>query len=175
MTQESLALGARDAVHRAAFISPDGVYRYSLLREWAPGKGHALFVMLNPSTADAEVDDPTIRRCMGFARLWGRGGVSVVNLYALRATDPREIAKHPDPIGPLGDDILEQQACREDVTTVVLAWGPRGEHRGQRVVERLRKHRDLWVLGLTAHGEPRHPLYMPYDAEPFLMWPREAA
>lgn len=84
---------------RAAVLSPCGRYRYELTRRWAPGPLVG-WVMLNPSRADAHTDDPTVRRCVGFAHRWGYGGLIIRNLYALRATDPAALADHLDPVGP---------------------------------------------------------------------------
>lgn len=157
-----------EILQRDAVLSPDGVYRYELRRRWGTGQPVA-FVMLNPSTADATVDDPTIRRCVGFARAWGFGALVVRNLFALRATDPRELAGHPDAVGPLNDTYL----AADDVHSVVCAWGAhpfaveRGaEVRGMFAGRGVRLHH----LGLTKAGHPRHPLYLPKTAEP-QMWP----
>src|SRR5262249_14212908 len=101
----------REEVRRAAVISDCGRYRYSLTRRWGDAaEPRALFVMLNPSTADAEQDDPTIRRCIGFAKAWGMGSLEVVNLYALRATDPAALLSAPDPIGPKNDTMITSAA-----------------------------------------------------------------
>src|SRR5688572_12745487 len=93
----------RDRVMRTAILSEDQKYRYLLGRRWQEGIGSVTFVMLNPSTADHVVDDRTIKRCMDFARSWGHSGLEVVNLYAFRATDPDELGKQADPVGPLND------------------------------------------------------------------------
>ena len=123
------------------------------------------FVMLNPSTANAKRDDPTIRRCMGFARAWGFGGVDVVNLFAFRATDPRALREAADPIGPANDRHL-RRAVRS-AGLIVLAWGAHEMAR-----DRAARARPLFnrpgsrCLGLTQSGEPRHPLYLRRDASP---------
>jgi hypothetical protein len=88
-----------------AVLSDCGTYRYRLGRRWAEGPVD-VWIMLNPSTADATVDDRTIRRCMEFSRRWGAGALVVGNLFALRATDPAELVRHPDPIGPDNDEHL---------------------------------------------------------------------
>jgi hypothetical protein len=137
-----------------------GPYRYLLHRRWSDAPT-ALFVMLNPSTADDLRDDPTIRRCIGFARRWRLGGLEVVNLYALRATDPRELFAHGAPVGPDNDDAIRDAAARAQ--TIVVAWGAhaaRDRARATRVVEILRG-RALGCLGVNAGGTPRHPLYVP--------------
>ena len=119
--------------------------------------------MLNPSTADALEDDPTIRRCIGFARDWGFGGIEVVNLFAMRATDPRELDRANDPVGQDNGRYLHRALLRS--TLIVLAWGAHGSLRDRaaatrRVVSRRRPR----CLGLTRSGEPRHPLYLRRDA-----------
>ncbi|MGH3977119.1 MAG: DUF1643 domain-containing protein, partial [Pseudonocardiaceae bacterium] len=108
-----------------AVLSGCGRYRYQLTRTWDPGQQRATFIMLNPSTADAADDDPTIRRCTSYARSWGLGGLMVVNLYAYRATDPADLWKVDDPVGPDNDDHLRAVlAAATDVgAPVVAAWG----------------------------------------------------
>src|SRR3989449_11540410 len=112
-----------------ACFSRCGTYRYALWRRWAAGP-QVLFVMLNPSTADAQRDDPTIRRCIGFARRWGCGGIEVVNLFALRATDPRRLRYTRDPVGPENVAHLARAAGRASL--VGAAWGadPAARSRG---------------------------------------------
>src|SRR5262249_32293760 len=105
---------------RGAVISGDGRYRYSLTRRWGRGP-RALWIMLNPSRADREVDDPTIRRCIGFSGSWGYGAMEVVNLYALRTPEPRLLRRHPDPVGPENDGWITRASRR--ATEIVLAWG----------------------------------------------------
>lgn len=150
-------------VDRAAF-SPDRTYRYGPFRRW--GDGPTLcWVMLNPSTADAFREDATSRRVRSFTRRLGRyGGLVIVNLYSLRSTDPRNLWTHPDPIGPLGDKFLMEQAgCR---TSVIAAWGTHGarNNRGQLVADKLAACGvTLHCLGVTGNGQPRHPLYTRAD------------
>src|SRR3954471_10304152 len=109
-------------LYRGAHLSSDGVYRYTLSRLWDtdPVSPEMVWVMLNPSTADAAVDDPTIRRCIGFARLWGYAGIRVVNLFALRAADPKALLAHQDPVGPDNDHWL-RAVTGERFT--MAAWG----------------------------------------------------
>lgn len=152
----------------AAVLSEDGQYRYLLTRIWDTSLAPVVFLMLNPSTADAFEDDNTIRRLSGvkgFARKMGAGGLIVVNLFALRSTDPRALRDHPDPVGPLNDVFIRQATA--GAHTVVAAWGAGGvEHgRGPRVAETLRARGvQLQCLGVTSTGQPRHPLYLPGDA-----------
>lgn len=136
----------------------DGRYRYLLWRRWAEADS-LLFIMLNPSTADAAQDDPTIRRCIGFARRWGFGGVEVVNLFAWRATLPRELAKARDPVGPHNDRAISLAVARS--RAVIAAWGVHGAlgDRDAQVAQLLAATR-LRCLGLTRDGAPRHPLYV---------------
>lgn len=146
----------------AAVISPCGAYRYTLTRTWGPGK-MAVFVMLNPSTADARQDDPTIRRCRGFARREGCGGLVVVNLFAFRATSPADMKAARDPVGPQNDATLIRVLDDAD-GPIIAAWGAHGSYRG-----RDREVAGLidapWMcLGLTKAGAPRHPLYVKGDA-----------
>lgn len=121
--------------------------------------------MLNPSTADEEVDDPTIRRCIGFSRRDGLSGLRVVNLFALRSTDPAGLADAWDPVGPENDAWIRDVAARSH--RIVVAWGahPLARTRIGAVVPILRgaEGRRLWCLGTTASGAPRHPLYVRGD------------
>lgn len=164
--------GLEPEVQKDALLSDDGRYRYWLRRRWAGHDGVGInyrlvtFVMLNPSTADAELDDPTIRRCTGFARSWGYDGLIVVNLYALRSTDPKGLWAAQDPVGPRNDGNLCAAAlwAHRDDTPIVAAWGANA--RPDRVAEVLAlPHMDrLTCLGVTKDGAPRHPLYLPSAA-----------
>ena len=152
----------------AATFSRCGTYRYQLARDVSMvGAGWALFIMLNPSTADASCDDPTVRRCMGFAQSWGCRGVEVANLFALRATDPRALRHHSDPVGPENDQWIRRIVRRSDL--VVCAWGAHGAYRDRWYhVNQLLTEEDAspLALGITAHGQPRHPLYLPRQVRP---------
>ena len=156
-----------------AVISECGQYRYFLQRpsEIAnPDTGPAVFLMLNPSTADATVDDPTIRRCRSFAKRWGCAGIIVVNLFAYRSTDPKGLRSAIDPIGPENDEHLMNVALRGDI---VCAWGGNApENRVKEVVALLKKFKRcrLLCLGTTTTGAPRHPLYVLGD-QPLVEWP----
>lgn len=156
-------------VRKSAFISECGAYRYWLKREWPRDgveAGLLAFVMLNPSTADAELDDPTIRRCVSFAKREGREGVVVVNLYAGRATEPDDLFKMKDPEGP-GNLNQWMSWLRHERVTVVCAWGADSRARIQaRKFKRFAAEHniELWRLGdLTKDGSPRHPLYLRAD------------
>jgi hypothetical protein len=125
--------------------------------------------MLNPSTADATVDDPTIRKCIGFSRRWRCGVLRVVNLFAFRTTDPRCLKTVTDPVGPenlrwILRSVEAAERSRER-STVVCAWGAHGTHQNQdAAILRLLKRRTirLVALGRTKDGQPRHPLYASY-------------
>lgn len=150
-----------------ASLSRCGRHRTRLLRRWDSGPP-LVFVGLNPSTADAHQDDPTLRRVMGFARRLGAPAVLLVNLFSLRATDPRELwsAEESERNGPSADRHLRQAVrC---AAGVVACWGAvpeAGVRRARRVLRRLdRDQVPVGVLGLTKHGHPRHPLYLRRDA-----------
>ena len=146
-----------------AVLSADGNYRYQLSRCWNSALPHLVFLMLNPSTADAEVNDATIRRCISFAQAAGYGGLLVINLYALRSRHPRLLQTHADPIGELNDDHLRAVVGR--FRQVVCAWGAVGSasriQRLRDVVRLIHKAEgSLLCLGTTRDGNPRHPLYL---------------
>jgi hypothetical protein len=149
-----------------AVLSDCGRYRYALTRgNWLDGVGTVLFVMLNPSTADATEDDPTIRRCIRFARDWGYARLAVANLYAFRATDPRDLALAGDPIGPENDEWLERLSSEANM--VVVAWG------ANRLATPARVDRVLQLLGwstcclgTTKDGAPQHPLRLAATTAP---------
>jgi hypothetical protein len=149
----------------AAIFSRCRTWRYSLVRQWDPTVQTVVFVGLNPSTADETVDDPTIRRCIRFAREWGYGGLVMCNLFAYRATDPKDMKAAEDPVGPENDDYL--RSCAQRAGLVVAAWGAHGGHlgRAQQVVD-AGLLGNFTVLGLTKDGHPRHPLYMRADCRP---------
>jgi hypothetical protein len=151
----------------SAVLSPCGTYRYQLRRQWGDDLTCG-WVMLNPSTADADVNDPTIRRCISFARSWGYDGIIVVNLFALRATNPRQLKVHPDPIGE-NDRYIESAVTEMDM--VICAWGahPFAAKRAPKVIDILRKYRacpEVCCLGTTRDGLPRHPLYVRSSIHP---------
>ncbi len=148
-----------------ALISDCGKYRYSLSRTWGEEKP-AVFVMLNPSTADASADDPTIRRCIGFAKKWGCGGLIVVNLFAFRATNPKDMKAAYAPEGPYNKWHVKNAAYNG--SKVVCAWGTHGvyDDQGAVVLDWLREDGVTTLcLGTTKHGHPKHPLYLPNAAE----------
>lgn len=153
-----------DITQSTATFSPCRTYRYSLWRHWGPREGgYAMFVGLNPSTADETLDDPTIRRCIGFAKAWGYSGLCMTNLFAFRATDPEKMRSVEDPVGPENDAVLQQLA--KDARVVVAAWGTHGAHRG-RADQVLAMLPNLHYLRLTKAGFPGHPLYLPQSLTP---------
>ncbi|GAA3550600.1 DUF1643 domain-containing protein [Nonomuraea rosea] len=147
----------------------DGPYRYTLWRTWTlrPEPALCAWVMLNPSTADAAQDDPTIRRCVAYARSWGYDGIVVRNLFALRATDPAGLATAAEPVGPGNDEWLSGRW--DGVRRVVVAWGtgrwPRLHNRCERVAALL-EPLDPLCLRAGRDGQPVHPLYQPADLLP---------
>lgn len=157
---------------KSAVISECGKYRYSLIRVWDESKPCVLFIMLNPSTADAENDDPTIRRCIGFAESWGYGGLYVVNLFALRATNPQELLSAPFVVGVDNERWFRRLSYLAHL--VICAWG------NGRIVDQLQQRLDhnwkplSWIdqtkalhyLELAKDGTPKHPLYLRSDLQP---------
>jgi len=158
-----------DGIEYGAIFDVSGKYRYSLWRSWSTYHPRIVFILLNPSTADEQKNDPTIRRCMGFAREWNFGSLEVVNLFAYRATDYRELFKASNPVGAENNYFLTQAVAR--CSTVVLGWGNRGNFldKDRQVMSLLAWRNDLYCLGITRDGQPRHPLHMKGDTnlEPF--------
>jgi hypothetical protein len=155
-----------------AVISECGRYRYLLTRQVGPSERAATFIMLNPSMADAINDDPTIRRCIGFARQWGCGRLAVLNVFAVRATDPADMRRAEDPVGPENKDWFDRTLPSAYEGPIVCAWGVHGEHMDQdlAVLGWLESYGiKPMSLGSTRDGHPRHPLYLPktVDLAPF--------
>lgn len=153
------------------WFSPCETYRYMLWRKWGEGP-RCLFVMLNPSTADGTKDDPTIRRCVGFARAWGFDGIEVANIFALRSPNPEDLyGGFVDPIGPENDSHIMSAAA--GAGRVVCAWGNHGRlaGRGATVLAMmLAAGVEPWCFKLTKStrtkpGQPEHPLYQPRAAQ----------
>jgi hypothetical protein len=146
-----------------AIISDCVRYRYTLhrtIQEDASWKQPCLFVMLNPSTADATKDDPTIRRCLGFARAWDCSALTVVNLFGFRATDPRELAHTADPVGPDNDAHVREQIDRHASGVIIAAWGAHNAARLRGALQLALRSAGAQCLGQTKDGSPRHPLYV---------------
>ncbi len=149
-----------------------GAYRYRLWRRLGPGDRTAVFVMLNPSTADARVNDPTIRKCLGFATRWGFDRLEVVNLYAYRATDPGKLWRVDDPVGTDNDRMI-RAICTDHPERIVCAWGAHaGRDRALEVHDMLvGAGLELHRLSLTKDGQPGHPLMLAYTT-PCVRWTR---
>ena len=143
-----------------------GNYRYLLWREWDIGSKTVSFIMLNPSRADAEINDPTITRCINFARSWGYGRLEVINLFAYRTSKPSLLKQAAKPIGKDNDRFIIESVDRSD--KVVLAWGNHGTWQQQDlfVLQLLKNHKHLYSLGITKRGCPRHPLYLRSTTKP---------
>ena len=156
-------------MNSTATLSPCRTYRYSLTREWGSGLA-VLFVGLNPSTADETLDDPTIRRCISFARDWGYARLHMANLFAFRATAPRDMKNASDPVGPENDRHL--LALANDSALTVAAWGVHGTFGGRHNAVRGMLPR-LHYLRLTKDGHPGHPLYLPRTLKP-VAWKQDA-
>jgi len=149
-----------------AVFSPCRKYRYTLRRIWGSNPVYCTFIGLNPSTADELEDDPTIRRCITFARGWGYGGMFMVNLFAYRATDPAVMMVAEDPVGPDNDYHIKRMAAKSKI--VVAAWGNHGGYKGRdKAIYGMGF--DLRILSVTKQGQPGHPLYLPGDLIPVHM------
>lgn len=145
---------------RSATISPCGRFRYRLGRRWAEG-ATLLFVMLNPSTADAAIDDPTIRRCIGFAQAEDFGAIEVVNLFAYRTPEPKALKAAGFPVGPDNDAAI--MAAAVNANTICLAWGAHGAglaRTGEVLALLKQANRAPWCLERTRGGQPAHPLML---------------
>lgn len=150
----------------SASFSPDRVYRYSLMRRWKHTGNRFVVIGLNPSTADETADDPTIRRCIGFAKREGCAEYVMLNLFGFRATDPAVMKRQHDPIGPQNDSLILNTCVVPSwhpKPVIVAAWGVHGawRNRGEQVVTMLtRQGVDLYHFGLTKDNHPKHPLYL---------------
>jgi hypothetical protein len=156
-------------IQRTAGFSPCRTYRYTLSRIWGPQEQRLLiFIMLNPSTADALYNDPTVERCQRRAIQDGYGGLMVVNLFALRATQPFLLKQRQDPVGPDNDRSI-LQVCSIPEATVVCGWGTHGvlHGRDQQVIKMLQLQGiPLHALKVSKKGHPWHPLYVSYETKP---------
>lgn len=146
----------------SACFSPCRKYRYSLIREWGglfSNNLSIMFIGLNPSTADATLDDPTIRREINFAKAWGYSGLYKVNLFGYRSTDPKKLKDVEDPIGPENDDYIINIGKSNKVGRIVAAWGTLGTFKNRdKTVKAF--FDEIYHLGLTKDGHPKHPLYL---------------
>lgn len=149
-------------MNTTALLSEDKLYRYQLLRVWDETLPRVLFVMLNPSTADATKDDPTIRRVISFAKSWGYGGVYVGNLFAFRSTDPKGLKYVKDPIGE--NNIQHIQAMVGLVDKIIYAWG--NNQKEPKWLSELVP--TPYCIDISKKGIPKHPLYLKKDTQPKL-------
>jgi hypothetical protein len=162
-----------------AIFSEDRVYRYTLSRTWFDFQGvevaadvprYVNFICLNPSTADETKDDPTVRRCVGYAKAWRFDGLVVTNIFAFRSTVPAALYRPSNnPTGPRNDYYIRQVASM--AALVVCAWGEHAKlnGRGDAVRKLIRDVCDPHYLRLNASGRPAHPLYLPASLEP-IQW-----
>lgn len=148
---------------KSAVISSDRIFRYQLTRIWDDSKGKVLFIMLNPSTADASVDDPTVRRCMKYAEDWGYGGIRVGNLFPFRSKEPKDLLLAENPLGEDNKHHLYELSRSSDI--VICAWG------NGKIVDKIQKRfpdykplilidKPVHYLKLSKDGTPCHPLYL---------------
>lgn len=157
----------------AVFGGANEEYRYRLSRTWDAKKPSALFVLMNPSTADPICDDPTVAKCCKFAKAWGYGGIVVANTFAYRCTDQRGLIKVDDPVGPENDEHIIQMA--KDAAIVIFAYGKpkykqlhsRGPGIARLILEKAKV--TPHVLGLSIDGTPQHPLYLKETLKP-VVW-----
>ncbi|WP_438351380.1 DUF1643 domain-containing protein [Paenibacillus sp. FA6] len=152
-----------------ALIDVSQKYRYWLSRHWDSILPSMTYIMLNPSTADANNDDPTIRRCISFAQNLGYGSLEVVNLFAFRATNPRDLLTCEDPIGTENDKYIMQSCDKADL--IVAAWGVNGvlKKRNTSVENLVAGSHDIHCLGKpTVKGHPRHPLFIKGNTQPMI-------
>ncbi len=157
-----------DTINDRAEYSADMKYRYLFERRWAqptrPDRDMIVWVLLNPGTGDTDGKHrPTLDRCIKWSKQWGYSGLTIVNLFALRSTDPKVLKTARDPIGPKNGTTIRRAA--RQASRIVVAWGDKGSllGRGKKVAAMLSKP---YCLGVTKHGEPRHPLYVPTSTEP---------
>lgn len=154
----------KDGVKSTAIFSDCEKYRYILRRVWDSDKGRAVFVGLNPSTADEIRNDPTVSRMISLSKLWGFGGVSVCNLFAFRATLPSDMKNAENPVGDENDSFILKEI--QDAGKVIACWGNHGKFLN-RSGNFLKNLRDYYHFGLTKQGEPHHLLYLRKDAPLF--------
>ncbi|NNM65029.1 MAG: DUF1643 domain-containing protein [Burkholderiales bacterium] len=158
------------AEHSGAVFSPCRQYRYVLWRSWEPAKPACMFLMLNPSTADAVDNDATVERCQRRAQMMGYGALVVGNIFAYRSTDPDKLYELEDPVGPDNDRSILERAAAAGI--VICGWGTHGalRRRGDAVLRMLREAGITpHALRINADGSPRHPLYVGYEIRPVPM------
>ena len=153
-------------MNKDAVVSNNELYRYQLSRIWDSSLPMVMFICLNPSTADHKDDDPTILKCIKYAQNWGYGGLLIGNLFAYRATNPSEMKKVDDPVGPLNNHYLKLMS--QQVNQIVCGWGNHGTFldRDDEVKCMFDK---LYALKRNVSGTPSHPLYLKQSLIPFLI------
>lgn len=158
-------------IREADIPDADPRYRYALRRIWNPGRERVCFLCLNPSTADAHVDDATVRLLVGYARRWGAGAIEIVNLYAWRAKNPKALRTAKDPVGPENDAAIVAAIRRGG--RLVAAYGALGpdKRRAERVLDLVRPYRDVYALAVTQEGRPHHPRGLLATLTPTLFLP----
>lgn len=151
-----------------ARLSPCRKYRYQLWRRWRKGPS-LVWLLLNPSTADEKENDATIKRCIGFAQMWGYGRIDVINLFAFRSTNPNDLDLAHDPVGPENDKVIRRYGNEQ----MIAGWGDKGSARAYRneralaVIQLLKSlNCKIFCLGVTKKGQPRHPVRLPYVMKP---------
>ncbi|CAA6827015.1 MAG: Unknown protein [uncultured Sulfurovum sp.] len=150
-------------MQKNAILSEDREYRYILSRIWDKTKPMVMIIGLNPSTADETEDDPTIGRCISFSKSWGYGGVYMLNLFAFRATEPKDMFKALNPVGSENDNFIEIYSKKVD--KIICAWGNDGVYKNRSYHIR-KKFNNLFYLKMNQTGEPSHPLYLKSDLLP---------
>lgn len=152
--------------HTNAILSECGRYRYELTRRWDDGP-LLEFDMLNPSKADASTNDPTVVRCIGFAKRWGYGAIVIRNLYPLRATNPEALLNYSAEDYEEAQRInREEYLSRDDADCTIAAWGAHAAALEWFAAGHRVERRELFCLGTNAGGSPKHPLYVPSSREP---------
>ena len=150
-------------MEKKANISKDKIYRYTLSRTWDSTKPTVLFIGLNPSIADENIDDPTITRCINFAKDWGYGTLLMANLFAFRSTYPKEIYLIDDPIGKDNDHYILE--CVKQSNLIIACWGNNGTYMDrEKIIKELVPN--LYCLQKNKNGTPHHPLRLPRDINP---------
>ncbi len=154
-------------MRNTAILSECRKYRFALWRTWDDSKPYVMFVGLNPSTADENTDDPTLTRCINYAKSWGFGGVCMANLFAYRATEPKDMKAAKNPIGYDNNEWLKKLS--KEAGLVVAAWGNDGSYQGRsEQVKQLLPN--IHCLKINKSGEPAHPLYQKSNLKPVLMF-----
>lgn len=159
-------------MNRETIFSPDRLYRYTLWREWLMVGGlhdqrFVQFIGLNPSTADETNNDPTILKCIQYAKDWGFGAMCMTNIFAWRDTIPEKMKLAGDPVGPDNDRYLISIASEAGL--IIAAWGKHGSHRGRGVFVKNMMSGELHCLAVNKNGSPKHPLYLKSDLRPILL------